>query len=156
MRARLVPSKYFMTAGTGESDASALNAFDRALVEAGISQCNLVPVSSILPKTAKETEPVKIKPGEITFVVMGKSVGRLGDHISAGVAIGRVKVGESHMIVESSQDCSLEELRGELQNQLSEMANARGWQLEDIIDETCEIEVKKSYGAAVAAVVLLL
>ena len=43
----LMPRKFFVTSGTALSDISEMNAFDQALVEAGIAEANLVPVSSI-------------------------------------------------------------------------------------------------------------
>jgi len=156
MRRKLVPEEYFTVAGTGESDTSELNAFDRALVAAGISQCNLVPVSSILPKRATEVRPRKIEPGEVTFVVLGKAAGKRGDHISAGVAIGYVAGGEHDMIVELNQHGSAEEAKSVLSGLLEEMAAARGWKVSRVKHHVCDFRVTKTYGVALAAVVLLL
>ena len=51
-----LPKYFFVTGGTALSPVSTLNAFDEALMKAGIAQCNLVPVSSILPADAVEVE----------------------------------------------------------------------------------------------------
>jgi arginine decarboxylase len=52
------------TAGTAEG-GSALNAFDNALLVAGIGNINLVKVSSIVPPGVAVVELPKIKPGAI-------------------------------------------------------------------------------------------
>lgn len=77
--------KFFVTSGVGLSRTSKLNAFDKALMEAGICQCNLVPVSSILAKGAKQINPVNIEPSSITFTVLARMDGSKGECISAGL-----------------------------------------------------------------------
>jgi len=150
-----IPSKYFITKGIGESDTSHLNAFDRALMNAGIAQCNLVGVSSILPKNAKRIEFQKIEPGAITFVVLAKRSGGAGDQISAGVGIAETGNGVHNMIAETSENETAHEIRERLRSSLHEMADARGMTIQDIQYEISTLKVQKKYGAAVAAVVLL-
>jgi arginine decarboxylase len=77
--------KFFVTSGVGLSGTSELNAFDRALMEAGICQCNLIPVSSIIPEKARQTPLKKIKPGSITFTVLSRIDGEPGSSIAAGL-----------------------------------------------------------------------
>ena len=89
MKTGLKPKKFFVVGGKGLSKVSKLNAFDMALKEAGISQCNLVPVSSILPRDIEEISPVQIEAGEITFVIMARQDGEGGEEISAGLAWAR-------------------------------------------------------------------
>lgn len=156
MERLLVPKEYFMVSGIGESDTSNLNAFDKALVAAGISQCNLVPVSSILPKSAIEVKPKRIEPGQVTFVVMGKASGKRGDIISTGVAIGYVEGGENDLIVELDQDGGADAVRNRLSVLLNEMASARGATISRTKEEVCELRIRRAHGVAVAAVVLLL
>jgi len=156
MEQRLVPQEYFMASGVGQSDTSVLNAFDRALVAAGISQCNLVPVSSVLPKSAKEVKPKRIEPGQVTFVVMGKATGKSGDLVSTGVAIGYIEGGENDLIVELDQDGGTAAVKRRLSTLLDEMANARGVTVRRTKEEVCELKITSTYGVAVAAVVLLL
>ncbi|HYA22388.1 MAG TPA: pyruvoyl-dependent arginine decarboxylase [Thermoproteota archaeon] len=156
MRQKLVPVEYFTVAGTGESDTSELNAFDRALVAAGISQCNLVPVSSILPKRAREIRPRKIEPGEVTFVVLGKATGKQGDHISAGVGIAYVDGGDHDIIAELNGNGGPEEIKSELSDLLQEMAAARHWKVSRVRSRVCDTKITRAYGVALAAVVLLL
>jgi len=156
MRPRLVPRKYFLASGSGESDTSVLNAFDEALVAAGISQCNLVAVSSILPKGAKEVKPTKVEPGVITFAVMAKSAGKRRDRLTAGVSIGYVREGENHMIAELAGKSTARWMRRNLSGLLDDMASARGWKIERMRHEVCEVQVRRAYGVALAAVILML
>lgn len=71
-----VPPKVFFTKGVGRHKHY-LQSFDLALKDAGISQFNLVSVSSILPpgcKRISKEEGLKIlKPGQIIFCVMARN-----------------------------------------------------------------------------------
>jgi arginine decarboxylase len=71
----LVPARVFFTRGVGKHRNN-LQSFEIALRDAGIAQCNLVKVSSILPPGCKII-PSKIglkemSPGQITFVVLAE------------------------------------------------------------------------------------
>lgn len=72
----MIPRYLFLTKGVGKHKDS-LQSFESALREAGIQHCNLVSVSSIIPPGCKmlprEKGLKKIKPGEITFVVLSKN-----------------------------------------------------------------------------------
>ena len=50
----LVPKKFFISSGCAVSKVSDLNAFDKALLEAGIGELNIVSVSSVLPVGAEQ------------------------------------------------------------------------------------------------------
>jgi len=71
----MLPKEFFITSGKAVSPVSELNAFDQALKKAGIDQCNLVPVSSILPPGCKERKWKKIPAGTITFGVIARKEG---------------------------------------------------------------------------------
>ena len=87
MHGMFLPKEFFVTSGIG-MDRSELNAFDLALKGAGVSECNLVTVSSILPPDPIEIDPVKITPGTITFCVMTRMDGGSGETIGAGLGYG--------------------------------------------------------------------
>ena len=57
-------TKVAATAGSAEG-GTALNAFDNALLAAGIGNVNLVKVSSIVPPDVDIVDLPKIKPGSI-------------------------------------------------------------------------------------------
>lgn len=80
-----LPQAYFVTSGKGTSTESMLNAFDDALSEAKIDECNLLYISSIIPKDAKEVRPCRITPGTLTFAVVARMDGDEGENIGAGV-----------------------------------------------------------------------
>ena len=71
----MVPSKVFFTKGVGRHKDQ-LQSFELALRKAGIAQCNLVTVSSILPPHCKIVPRGKgekmLSPGQITFTVMAR------------------------------------------------------------------------------------
>src|SRR4030042_1246961 len=82
----MIPREFFITSGKASSPVSELNAFDMALKGAGIAQCNLVCVSSILPKGCKERKRTMIPTGSITFTVLARMDGDEGTTIGAGIA----------------------------------------------------------------------
>jgi len=71
-----IPTKYFLTNGVGVHK-DRLASFELALRDAGIQQCNVVSVSSIIPPKAKrisKKEGLKyLSPGQIIFVVISRN-----------------------------------------------------------------------------------
>ena len=150
----LLFTKYFIVTGKGVSEISPLNAFDRALMDAGIAQCNLVCVSSIIPRGAREINPVKIPAGNITFVVMAKENGNGGELISAGVGVAICK--EHGLVAEAFGKMSEEDLKKELDKKLKEMINVRNFNVREIKYRTVSLKVPEGkYGSVVAAVVFV-
>lgn len=72
----MIPKYFFLTKGVGKHKER-LQSFELALKNASIQHFNLVTVSSIIPPGCKlilkERGLKMIKPGEITFVVLGKN-----------------------------------------------------------------------------------
>jgi arginine decarboxylase len=72
----MVPSRIFFTRGVGKHRHN-LESFEAALRDAGIAQCNLVKVSSILPPSCKIVSAKvglpMLKPGQITYCVMAET-----------------------------------------------------------------------------------
>jgi arginine decarboxylase len=120
---------FFIVSGKGKSKTSKLNAFDAALAEAGIAQCNLVPVSSILPEGAKEINPKEIETGSITFTVLSRCDGAGGDLIATGVSWAFVRGMNTPkkygIVAEASGDKSRETISADLDSRLLEMAETR-------------------------------
>ncbi len=142
------------------SPISPLNAFDEALMAAGIAQCNLVPVSSILPANAVEVGYVPITPGAVTYVVMAKAEGKEGETISAGVAwaFGVTEDGVRYGLVAEAHGYSTgEKLKLELQKRLFRMAEIRGMKLGKprYRVETIEEIPKGMFGSALAVLVFV-
>ncbi len=157
MHGIFLPEKFFVTSGFGEDKNSELNAFDRALMRAKITQCNLVNVSSILPPDAEEIEPVYITPGTITFAVLARQSGVPGDRIGAGIGWGRIegKNGRSYGIVaEHHGHSSKRYINQKLKEKLGQMAKIRRMKLVDWNVKSESIEVKEEmHGCVMVALV---
>jgi arginine decarboxylase len=82
----MIPRAFFVTSGKACSSISELNAFDLALKKAGIAQCNLVPVSSILPPGCVEKRRQNIPIGSITHTVIARMDGNEGTTIGAAIS----------------------------------------------------------------------
>jgi arginine decarboxylase len=142
---------YFVVAGGGESDTSKLNAFDRALIDAGIAQCNLVPVSSILPEGAVKVEPLEIPAGSITHCVMARQDGVKGETVSAG--IGWAQLDKYGIVAEDKGNTNGETTEHNLRGKIMEMSSARRMKPRDIRYKTATQTIKKQYGTVVAALI---
>ncbi|MGB2727618.1 MAG: pyruvoyl-dependent arginine decarboxylase [Halobacteriota archaeon] len=138
---RLIPGAFFVTSGVGMDFEQAI-AFDLALSNAGISECNLVEVSSILPADAVEIErsEVMLTAGEITFCVLSRADGKSGEVIGAGIGYGRIGIENEHgfgIICEHHGHYSREYLVAKISEKLYTMAETR------IRGKKIEIEGKK-------------
>lgn len=82
------PDRYFFAKGTSEGKTK-LNSFDRALINAGIGDTNLIRLSSIVPPFCREIEPVKLPGGSLIPIAYASySSEQPGEIIAASVAIG--------------------------------------------------------------------
>ncbi|MCK5559674.1 MAG: pyruvoyl-dependent arginine decarboxylase [Thermoplasmata archaeon] len=152
-----LPTNFFVTSGSAQEGESELNAFDIALMNANISQCNLVEVSSILPVEAREIKPVYIAPGTITYCVMAKMTGRSGERIGAGLgwAWGRTKKGERYgLVAEHHGHTSRSYIMKKLQEKLRRMAKVRRMELSKIKTKVESVEVEEAkFGCVVVALI---
>ncbi len=87
----MIPKQMFLTKGVG-THADKLVSFEMALRQAGISGCNLVLVSSILPPDCEIIGPEegkkKLKDGQITFCVMARTqTNQAGEPIAASIGL---------------------------------------------------------------------
>ncbi len=165
MNEHMVPKAFFVTSGVG-MDSEYANAFDLALRDAGIGECNLVEVSSILPAQAVETErsSVMITPGNITFCVMSRAEGKSGEVIGAGIGYGWIGKENEHgeeqrefgIICEHHGHCSRGYLAGKVQEKLYKMAEIRDNKIlkKGLLVESVEVE-KGKFGSVVVALVFV-
>lgn len=152
--------KFFVVSGKGISKTSTLNAFDLALVEARIDQCNLVPVSSILPPNATPVDYARIPAGSITFCVLARTDGMQGNSIGAGLAWAMCEgreIKERFGIVaeEHVKHANEEKIKKTLHDKLTEMASARNMEIIEHKTETVTINKipKKHKGTVIAALI---
>ncbi len=83
-----LPNRYFLTTGWGEA-TNELNAFDAALLKAGVGDTNLVKMSSILPPSAEQVESYTFPKGALVHLAYGSiSSSRPGELISTALAVG--------------------------------------------------------------------
>jgi arginine decarboxylase len=156
MEGFLVPRRFFVVSGEAHDGASELNAFDLALKDAGITECNLVEVSSILPPGCEEVEPVTIPKGAITFCVMAKMAGTLGERVGCGLAWawGVTAPGERYGIVAEHHGSSeVDEIERMLLVKLERMAEVRGMTLEVPRTRVRSMVCQGNYGCVVATLV---
>ncbi|MCX7835617.1 MAG: arginine decarboxylase, pyruvoyl-dependent [bacterium] len=81
------PNAFFLAAGASEG-WTALNAFDGALLAAGIGDVNLVKMSSILPPACKPIQPFQLPYGALVPVAYAAyTSAEPGERIAAAVAV---------------------------------------------------------------------
>jgi arginine decarboxylase len=150
----MVPKEFFVTSGQACSTTSELNAFDEALKNAGIAQCNLVPVSSILPKGCIQKDHITIPVGAITFAVIAKMDGTEGQNIGAAISWSWDKKSKSGIVAENHGFMEEHALLEIAEWKIKEMAKIREMDIGEInyIHETMRVPMD-NYGCVVAALV---
>ena len=153
----MIPREFFVTSGKAINSVSQLNAFDRALKNAGIAQCNLVQVSSILPPGCKEVKLREMPAGSIVHTVTAGMDGTEGMIISAGIAWAWEKSGKYGVVVEAHGQMDRKSLKTTLEWKIREMARAREIELSETNYKTETLTVPlKNYGCVIAALIYLI
>lgn len=147
------PRKFTVMAGAAEGP-SRLNAFDNALLEAGIGNLNLLRVSSILPPDAIEVAKLQVEPGSLMPTAYGTITSEeAGTIIAAAVAVGIGRPDDYGVIMEFSGRCSREEAARVVENMARQAFHQRGRDIERVIVRAVEHKVE-AIGCAFAAVAL--
>jgi len=150
----MIPRKFFVTSGKAFSPISELNAFDQALKEAGISQCNLVPVTSILPNGCTQIEKTEIPVGAITHVVIARMDGVEDQNIGAAITWAFEKNDEYGIIAETQGHIEEEALLEIAKCKILEMAKIREIEIGEINYEYQTLKVPMdNYGCVIAVLV---
>ncbi len=151
-----IPTKFFVTSGKAVSKVSDLNAFDEALQNAGLSEQNIVSVSSVLPVGIRQTRKRDLPMGAITFCVLAQQRGSEGETISAGVAYGYRDDGLGGYVAEGHMHGTKQSLREVLEWKMGEMAKLRGIKFRRLEYRIEELSTPMDhYGACLAAVVFM-
>lgn len=150
----LIPKEFFITSGKAVSEVSDLNAFDLALMRAGIEEQNLVAVSSIIPPGAEEAPRCRLPMGAVTHCVLAQMRGRGGDRISAGIGYAYRRDGEGGYVAEAHIFGGEEAVRNELRRKVREMERIRGVELTEpvVITETLDVP-EGQFGCCLASLV---
>src|SRR5262245_4951978 len=143
------------TAGTAEG-ATPLNAFDNALLAAGIGNINLVRVSSILPPGVELVPLPRIKPGAIVPTAFASMTSEVpGEVIAAAVGWARpVDPAKNGVIMEFHDKATRDEAERMIVQMLEEAFRVRGEPIRDMQIFAVEHRVERT-GCALAAVTLL-
>ena len=147
-----VPAVYNLVAGSGEGHTP-LTAFDRALLQAGIGNVNIIRVSSILPSGAVYKPDLQIPPGSLVPSAYGYIASEQpGSIIAAAVGVGIAEDGFG-VIMEHAGFLKKEEAEQIVCLMVQEAFKVRGLTIAEFKSASAEHRVKKA-GCALAAVTL--
>jgi len=146
---------FTIVGGIGEG-STFLNAFDSALMSAGVGHYNLIRVSSILPPGAQKTESVLLPPGSILPIAYGYLYSaEKGKRITAAVSIGIPQDPESiGVIMEYSGDLDEDDARDFIINMAKEAMEKRGIPVKEILYKVVTTKVNDSKTCVFAGVAL--
>lgn len=150
-----IPRKISLVCGNSEG-ITALNAFDNALLKAGIGNLNLVKVTSIIPPLTELVELPYIKPGSMTPTVYTSLTScNPGDTISCALGAGFPEdKGDIGFIAEISVFSSAREAELKVRMMVEEGMENRGISVGEIVYVSTEHEVKQ-IGCVLCAAVFL-
>ena len=147
------PNCIWPTAGHAEG-VTELNAFDNALLQAGIGNVNLIKLSSVVPAGVQllDCRPDDLEPGALTPTVYTVRMSDTpGDIVAAAVGIGLRKNGHG-MIFENTAG-SQAAAEDTVRRMVTEGFAQRGLELDELLVFSSEHKVER-IGCAIAAVVL--
>jgi arginine decarboxylase len=148
------PTRYFMAKGKSEGFTT-LNAFDGALMAAGIGNTNLVKMSSICPPRCTEVDCLVLPHGSLVPVAYAEITSETeGETIAAGVAIAFPNdEGHAGLIMEYSAPEPKAIVEEKVRRMAEEGMKMRGKTIREIRSMAVEHRVDRC-GCAFAAVVL--
>ena len=133
-----------------------LNAFDNALLAAGLGNVNLVKVSSILPPAVEIVSLPPLAPGAIVPTAYAEMTSEIpGEVIAAAVGWALPDdPARNGVIMEYHDKATREEAERMIVHMLREAFRARRWTIREMKVEAVEHRVERT-GCALAAVALL-
>lgn len=152
------PTKFVIRSGTGISKVSMINAVDKAMIDAGVGDVNMIKISSVLPKHIEEVKEIPEKIGAFRPCVISKATGK-NTRLAAGISYGFREDDKGGYVMEhnvNSVNLELEKFIDDMKEKLEQMGEDRGISLKDIEYKYSNIEVgKDEYGCAIAVLVYL-
>ncbi len=146
------PKAISLVAGAGEGRTE-LNAFDRALMDAGVANLNFVKVSSIMPPGARVVPLPRIFPGMIVPAVYVQIVGHVpGERIAAALAVGTHRT-DHGVIMEYSHSGTGENAEAIVRGMVEEAFRQRDLRLDEVFVVAREHVVERT-GCVVAVAVM--
>ena len=150
-----VPKHYAFVKGAGEG-TSKLNAFDSALLDAGIANFNLIKISSIVPPLCKHENAFDLPRGMILPIAYSSYISnKKNEIISATVGVGIPKDFENlnGLIMELAVPSLKSDAEKVVTSMIQEGMANRNIELNDILLHSIEYKVKK-LGCVIAGIVL--
>src|SRR5579885_2376678 len=143
-----LPRAISLVAGHGEGGTE-INAFDRALMDAGAADLNFLRVTSILPPGTRIIELPPYPPGILMPAVYARIVSTTpGDRIAAAISVGVCR--ESHgVIMEHTGHTSRAEAERIVRQMIAEGFQIRRLPLHEVVIASTEHAVERA-GCAVA------
>jgi arginine decarboxylase len=131
-----------------------LNAFDAALIEAGIGNLNLLRVSSILPPSTQLSAGLEIPAGSLTPTAYGYiTSGQPGQVIAAAIGVGIGSPDNYGVIMEFEGYCTKAEAEVRVREMVEEGFKKRGLTLQNVHILGIDHQVD-AVGSVIAAAVL--
>jgi arginine decarboxylase len=148
------PTVYKLVKGYGEARMP-LNAFDKALLDAGVGDTNLVRMSSIVPPACKEVKEVMLPKGALIPIAYAQISSTVpGEVISAAIAVGIPEDdSEPGVIMEHEDTKPLVEVEATVRQMCIDAFEYRNRKLREVKSLGIEYTVKEC-GAVFAAAVL--
>jgi arginine decarboxylase len=148
-----ITKKIAIVSGFGESNSSKLNAFDNALINAKIHDCNLIKVSSILSKNTKIMKKFSIEKGAFVPCVLSTIYSKENEEKVAG--IGLAFNNQKYGFVMEAQGNNEKKVKKELEKKVQEMAENRDQKIIKKRVITKKSRTTKKYGCALTAIIYL-
>lgn len=149
-----IPVRFKLVSGVAEGEHR-LTAFDKAILQAGVGNCNLIKVSSILPPRCRLDPDIVLPPAALVPIAYGFATSDVpGTTISAAVAVGIPIDEDSYgVIMEHSGQTRREVVEREVSAMVEEAFAFRHLPLKEILVASAEHTVDR-LGCAFAGVVL--
>jgi len=146
-----IPCKFTLVAGRGEGDTP-LNAFDAALLDAGVGNLNLLRVSSILPPGAVYHTGLAIPPGALVPTAYGYlTSSEPGSVIAAAIGVG-FSLDTYGVIMEFEGFCRKEEAEARVTAMVEQGFKKRNLCLHEVFVRAVEHQVELNGSVFAAAV----
>ncbi len=148
------PTQYFLVSGATDG-YTPLNAFDGALLQAGIGNTNIAKMSSIVPPHCEMISPVPLPLGALVPAAYASMTSDVpGEVIAAGVALALPEDEDRNgLIMEYSAKGDRRKIEETVRNMAVEGMKLREWKIKELKSIAIEYRVKR-IGAVLAAVVL--
>lgn len=147
-----VPRLIHLASGAAEG-RTPLNAFDNALLEAGVHNANLIRVSSIVPKGCRFGPKPELPVGAVVPTVYAHITSNVGGEVVSaciGAGIGT----EGGVLMEYSHRGRGDDAEEVVASMVEEGFSRRGWTLDEVLFVTAEHKVDR-LGSAVAVAMML-